>query len=521
MKPVDVAPALAAAASAIEDGRWADAAAQLIEAWRSCRSARIADALARVDLRLPPPAPLEGKTVGAREQHWFALVDAGDDESLRRALAAPWPVHPRGAAERVTRLAWLLSPRISNALLALHRSGKYTSVAGTRLSRTIFHLLVEKDDHAIVAELERFEQNRAEAARLGPAVFRRRRPATPYLSPEGEALLARIEQQLAVDATPNASSRERLLAAIYEAPHDDAPRIVYADVLAEADDPRGEFITLQLARAADGSPPTRREKQLLRDAGTHWFDGLDGDGATKIVHARGFPAAATLASGEPRAAAWSTIEKLVLAPQHAFRGAAHLRGLRELYNLHPQQLPTAQLPSYELDVLAVREYHEGLAGETPFAPRVLGLAWPRPQDRMLDHVRRLPGLPIARRLETVRLGTGLRELVPAYVLATETGYAIELVGSSDLTAGYQWTARITRSELVLHWTGDNTYGDVAFASVVPLLTALGARSIESLRITAVEVAMVDKVRDALVRIVRTWPRLRSAEILGLDASETN
>jgi len=42
------------------------------------------------------------------------------------------------------------------------------------------------------------------------------------------------------------TEREAFLAAIAEAPHDDVPRLVYADWLDERDDPLGEFIRLQL-----------------------------------------------------------------------------------------------------------------------------------------------------------------------------------------------------------------------------------------------------------------------------------
>jgi uncharacterized protein (TIGR02996 family) len=57
---------------------------------------------------------------------------------------------------------------------------------------------------------------------------------------------------------------EALLDAIYAAPDDDAPRQVYADALTERGDPRGEFITLQLARARGpvSAEQLRREREL-------------------------------------------------------------------------------------------------------------------------------------------------------------------------------------------------------------------------------------------------------------------
>jgi uncharacterized protein (TIGR02996 family) len=70
----------------------------------------------------------------------------------------------------------------------------------------------------------------------------------------------------------------RDIAALYEAvyanPDDDGPRLVLADALQEAGDPRGEFIALQLARKAAGKTRKgRRESQLLRMNSERPFDG--------------------------------------------------------------------------------------------------------------------------------------------------------------------------------------------------------------------------------------------------------
>lgn len=514
--PADVVPQLAEAARAVEAHRWAEAAAALLAAWRDCRCERIARAVAAVDLRLPAPAPLEGKLVRDREAHWHALVQHGDDDGLRRALAAPWPAHPRQAHARLDALRPLVSARISNALLALHRSVQYTSTSGVRLSRAIFHLLVEQDDHAVVAELERCEQQPYEAYRLGRAVFRRRRPLAPVLVPSAEAALARIEQLLAAEERAGGGHRHNLLAAIYAAPHDDAPRVVYADVLTEAGDPRGELITLQLAPTRD----LRREARLLRAAGRAWFDGLDADGATEIVHARGFPAAAALASGVVRAPAWATIEKLFLRRDCAFAGAPHLRALRELHGLRAKELATVRLPVYELDVLAVRDYPDALAVDTPLAPRVLGLDRPAQLDRYVATVRALRSLPIARRLEAVRVGTSIGQLRAMLALTEETGFTVELTGGLDLDRVYQWAARVTPTALHLRWAGSGPYGHVAFEDVARVFANLPAPQVEVLEVTG-EAPGADRVRADLRRMVERWPRLRSAQILGLDITSTN
>jgi uncharacterized protein (TIGR02996 family) len=66
-----------------------------------------------------------------------------------------------------------------------------------------------------------------------------------------------------------------LLARIFAAPDDDAPRLVYADWLTDQGDPRGELIALQcqLAASPEGAPRRAlktRERQLLAVHGDRW-----------------------------------------------------------------------------------------------------------------------------------------------------------------------------------------------------------------------------------------------------------
>lgn len=57
---------------------------------------------------------------------------------------------------------------------------------------------------------------------------------------------------------------------IYLSPEDDAPREDYAVVLAAREDPRGEFIALQLARARGEEVAEKRESQLLAKHAAQW-----------------------------------------------------------------------------------------------------------------------------------------------------------------------------------------------------------------------------------------------------------
>ena len=79
----------------------------------------------------------------------------------------------------------------------------------------------------------------------------------------------------------------KLLAAIHADVRDLAARGVYADVLQELGDPRGELIALQLQRGATGKP-TDRELELLTKLRAAWLGPLAPMLATKSRFVNGF-----------------------------------------------------------------------------------------------------------------------------------------------------------------------------------------------------------------------------------------
>ena len=87
-----------------------------------------------------------------------------------------------------------------------------------------------------------------------------------------------------VSRAPRKPTREpterELLAAIIEHPDDDAPRAVYADWLTERGDPRGELITLQLAKRPTAAQRARVEALLAAHKKT-WVGRFTGQ---KIEH---------------------------------------------------------------------------------------------------------------------------------------------------------------------------------------------------------------------------------------------
>lgn len=83
------------------------------------------------------------------------------------------------------------------------------------------------------------------------------------------------------------TDEESLRAQIVATPEDDAPRQVFADLLNERGDPRGEFIALQLqlARRHDAALSSRAD-ELLKSHGAMWA-GISGNEAAVTFH-RGF-----------------------------------------------------------------------------------------------------------------------------------------------------------------------------------------------------------------------------------------
>jgi uncharacterized protein (TIGR02996 family) len=170
---------------------------------------------------------------------------------------------------------------------------------------------------------------------------------------------------------------EALLAAVYAAPEDDAPRAVYADWLLGNGDPFGELIQLQLARASGKKGTIAREK-ILFDAGKKSFWP---DHPSTIANPflqwqsldRGFPSVVSLKGGTLTQTArtrlhdnpaWSTVRELdcsnepaalegVRLPPMPLLRTVHDVGLRPLSSLAKANLPIETL-ELALDALPAK-----------------------------------------------------------------------------------------------------------------------------------------------------------------------
>lgn len=117
----------------------------------------------------------------------------------------------------------------------------------------------------------------------------------------------------ALDALPKkkapsgAKDEAALLADVYARPHEDGPRLVYADFLQERGDPRGEFITLQC-----GARDEKKERTLLKAHEKKWLGALAPALAKDVEFRRGFPA-----KGRAKFRAQADAEKYGLLPEWA------------------------------------------------------------------------------------------------------------------------------------------------------------------------------------------------------------
>lgn len=121
--------------------------------------------------------------------------------------------------------------------------------------------------------------------------------------------------------------------AVWAAPHELDRRLVLADALLEAGDPRGEFIALQFETSARAR---KRAQKLLDRHRAHFLGPLSGvvlEGTDEWRHGFVFWAHARLMGDFVGLAAWATVERLVgfLTPfEPKELASVHLRCLREL-----------------------------------------------------------------------------------------------------------------------------------------------------------------------------------------------
>lgn len=234
----------------------------LLEAWRRMPAAEIADALEQ-----DPADELAEVVTGdcvtglARLTRLPDAIDPRFASTLVQWLAAP-PWHAGRAKpffqQVCKRLVAIADPRCLSTLPAARKAVQKV-VKGASM-RGWF---VERIDKTLAA-------------------IRATRAELPALSAADAKLATRAGKALAKQpARPKQPSKRTdaaaaLLAAIRANPADDGARQVYADVLTEKGDPRGMFITMQLARGRTPPTPAQRkqETELLFKHARIWLGEL-------------------------------------------------------------------------------------------------------------------------------------------------------------------------------------------------------------------------------------------------------
>jgi uncharacterized protein (TIGR02996 family) len=452
-------------------------------------AAHLERALAKIDELAAARDELVAAWRIAPQERLARLVELVDD---RRGVTDHAPARRIGEGHGTRARSSLAGippdPRIAPVLLELLAQPPWRSNPTLPFWRACCDRLVETRDPRILARLETVARGyprtipttvgikvsgylNAALARLQHEIRR----VTP-LEPAALELCAEIEARLGFRSAKVSAGTviaDELLAAVYATPTDDAPRLVFADHLAQRGDPRGEFINLQLARAAGRADDATRARELalLAESGGQWV-GRAGIAfaADHVVFRRGFPAYAKLPRtrtvlpsvvGDP---AWSTLEVVDVrwnSTAGTSRSALHdivdaARGLRAVLGV-----PATFLAS--LADIARLERIEGVAVSTNAdrhvveqwladarAPRRLGIAGvPTMQARGSEyanapdvaHVERLVDTPGFARLDTlvvdcpgeVARWLALIEPTPVrrLVLRLRSGLAIELTRDGD------------------------------------------------------------------------------------------
>lgn len=286
--PID--PELAAARAALHAGKTDAALKSLAAAWRTTPAPELLELACAV----APPAPLQ------------AAKGKETTEALKTALKAK------------------ADPRVSRALEQLLTEVPWTADSSKPVWRAAFELAAALEDPRWVGLADtlpsqwKFRAPMAAwmSAQLKKAVAPLASREVPALSEAQRRAVAALHALVPKKKVePEGRDGAALLAAVYASPADDAPRRVYADFLLERGDPRGEFITLQLAKDPASA---KLSDKLLAAHGKNWLDGLTIVKAPRFH--RGFLVSAKVTFKTQREAekygalpAWATVEELELA----------------------------------------------------------------------------------------------------------------------------------------------------------------------------------------------------------------
>ncbi|NVB84988.1 MAG: hypothetical protein HOV81_41860 [Kofleriaceae bacterium] len=255
---------------------------------------------------------MRGPLVAAPREHeaaWQELAKTRDPADVDRLLDSKWPRSTPLLRARIAALAaFEPDPRITRTLGAL--APRFTSQQYQPLQNEIVALLARAPTAAISRAVQL----------LGHSVY------TPLYRP-AERAFEQLERRsaepallaLAAQSTTPRRALDELWAQHRAHPGDLEHRAVLADALTAANDPRGEFITAQLAIASGhGTPQLRkRANELLAAHLIAWMGPVPYYDKDAVIFERGFPVYVRCPTYTQRlvdsadAPEWTTVEELV------------------------------------------------------------------------------------------------------------------------------------------------------------------------------------------------------------------
>lgn len=464
--------------------------AALLSAWGYGPALELVEPIRRVgEFAQQCVLPPFGDTVEAHEMAWHRAAAGGDAVVRGVLIAMVLPAEPAHLLARIERLTTYRDPRVSAWICRVTAKRAYDATADNRDAwARVFEWLGRTIDPVVAPAFPTID-DRWEAlldirpeVRLQGALRKLRKPMrdaayeVARLPPDEATWCGEITA--AFSLPPPDPVEEAMLAEIYATPEADAPRSVYADWLLERGEPRGELISLQLARAAGQAPQLAREADLIAVHGGSWLGPLAGKLSAPVFE-RGFVVEGTATAPLDDHPAWSTLSTLRGQLPPTDRPMPQLRRLLDLQDHQVIQLAyrTTPLPveylswqgPIDLEIAGLRDAWARIT--TLPALRELVLASGRSRDGYgsPDPTRAawLWSAPVARELEALEMligMTGLRAWLDA----------LERTRIARVTLRDRWTARLTRGAggrldqltLTVPWAFDPEFDEVALAQLI-------------------------------------------------------
>ncbi|MBL8916623.1 MAG: TIGR02996 domain-containing protein [Archangium sp.] len=294
---------------AVRGGKWLEALQLALPLWRTSRDATLHRLIVGVGQQVDQTVkPLTGPKAGiVKKQLAWAKEKA---PGVVGRMLEPNPVGNWADRHRlmVALAAWPADPRIGAHALVLAKSFARGHLTVPSYFPPLLDVLMQHADAVVVeaAKDERSNITHAEAKALEKSLAK--------CVPLDAAVKKQLEDVVKSVEAPAASGDEgTLLEAIYARPEDDGARAVYADALSARGDPRGEFITLQLAPKL--TTAQRARMRSLLDKHERIWSGPLVTVLEKRTYERGFLVAGELGylvseRLHPTAPEWKTVERL-------------------------------------------------------------------------------------------------------------------------------------------------------------------------------------------------------------------